>query len=60
MNLKFIHNDYMVAELINEYFEKTKIYKSKYIFNNKILSPYDVNSLYEVGLKDNSEINVEI
>ena len=55
-----IHNDYMVAELINEYFEKTKTYEGKFIFNNKILSPYDVNSLYEVGLKDNSEINVEI
>ena len=48
----------MVADLINEYLTKTKTKNATFKFCNKILSPTDISSLYEVGLKDNSEIIV--
>ena len=57
VNIKMDDKD-MVAELINEYFEKTKEKKRLFIFNKKELSPMDTNSLYEVGLKNNSVIYV--
>ena len=52
-------NDSMVAELINEYCEKTKTMKGTFYFNGTILSLMDTNCLYEVGLKNNSEIIVK-
>ena len=48
----------MVADLINEYMKKTNTNKGTFKFCNKILSPTDISTLYEVGLKDNSEIIV--
>ena len=48
----------MVADLINEYLTKTKTKNATFKFCNKILSPTDISSVYEVGLKDNSEIIV--
>ena len=49
----------MVAELINEYFVITNTYVGTFKFNELQLSPMDVTSLYEVGLKNNSEIIVQ-
>jgi len=49
----------MVAELINEYFEKTKLKKGTFKFNGNILNPMDVTLLGEAGFKNNSEITVE-
>ena len=51
--------DSKVAELINEYYEKTKTVKGTFYFNGTILSPMDTSCLYEVGLCDNSEIIVK-
>ena len=51
-------NDEMVAELIDKYMKKTNTKEGTFKFCNKILSPTDFSSLYEVGLKDNSEIIV--
>ena len=50
--------DEMVAELIDKYMKKTNTNKGTFKFCNKILLPTDISSLYEVGLKDNSEIIV--
>ena len=50
--------DDMVAELIDKYMIKTNTNKGTFKFCNKILLPTDISSLYEVGLKDNSEIIV--
>ena len=50
--------DEMVADLIDEYMRKTKTKNATFKFCNKILSPTDISSLCEVGLKDNSEIIV--
>ena len=55
VNIKMDDKD-IVAELINEYFEKTKEKNRTFIFNKEELSPMDTNSLYEVGLKNNSVI----
>ena len=52
-------NDSMVAELINEYYEKTKTEKGTFYFNDTILIQMDTSCLYEVGLCDNSEIIVK-
>ena len=49
----------MVAELINEYFERTKTKEGTFTFDGIILSPTDASSLYYVGLYDNSEIIVK-
>ena len=49
----------MVAELIYEYFEKTKTKTGTFNFYGIILEPFDTSLLYCVGLKDNSEIIVE-
>ena len=51
-------NDNMVAELLNEYFIKTNTEKGNFIFNGKTLSPSDTTTLFESGLKNNSEIIV--
>ena len=48
----------MVAELINEYYEKTKEKNKTFTFNNKKLPELDTNTLRETGLKNNSEIFV--
>ena len=53
-----MRNDNMVAELLDEYFIKTNIKEGKFIFNGNTLSPYDTNTLFEKGLKNNSEIFV--
>ena len=53
-----LSDEYMVAELIDEYFKKTNASNGKFTFNGQILSPTDPSSLYEVGLYDNSEIIV--
>ena len=58
VNIK-MDDSYMVAELINEYFEKTKEKNRTFIFNNEELSPMDASPLYEVGLKNNSVIFVQ-
>ena len=52
-------NNSMVAELINEYFEKTNEKTGIFNYNNSYLSPMDTSTLDEVGLKDNSEIIVK-
>ena len=57
VNIKMDDKD-MVGELINEYFEKTKVKNRTFIFNKEELSPMDTNSLYEVGLKNNSVVLV--
>ena len=51
-------NDEMVAELIDKYMKKTNTNKGTFKFCNNILLPTDISTLYEVGLKDNSEIIV--
>ena len=53
-----LSDEYMVAELIDEYFKKTNASNGKFTFNGQILSPTDPSSLYEIGLYDNSEIIV--
>ena len=53
-----MQNDNMVAELLNEYFIKTNTEKGNFIFNGKTLSPSDTTTLFESGLKNNSEIIV--
>ena len=50
--------DNMVAELIYEYFTKTNTKEGTFKFCDKILSPTAISSLYEIVLKDNSEIIV--
>ena len=57
INIK-MDSDSMVAELINEYFVKSGINSGSFKFNNKTLSPFDTETLYEIGLKNNSEIIV--
>ena len=58
VNIK-MHDMSMVAELINEYFVITNTYVGTFKFNELQLSPMDASSLYEVGLKNNSEIIVQ-
>ena len=53
-----MRDDEMVAELINEYFVRTNTENGNFKFNNRNLSYSDISLLYEVGLKDNSEIIV--
>ena len=53
-----MRDDEMVAELINEYFVRTNAETGIFKFNNRNLSYSDISLLYEVGLKDNSEIIV--
>ena len=53
-----MRDDDMVAELINEYFVRTNTENGNFKFNNRNLSYSDISLLYEVGLKDNSEIIV--
>ena len=53
-----MRDDEMVAELINEYFVRTNAVIGIFKFNNRNLSPGDTSSLWEIGLKDNSEIIV--
>ena len=48
----------MVAELIDEYFKKSNSKNGTFKFANNTLSPSDVSSLAEIGLKNNSEITV--
>ena len=48
-----------VAELINEYFEKTKTENGTFIFYYGILPHSDIITLSEVGLENNSEIIVK-
>ena len=48
----------MVAELINEYFVRTNTENGNFKFNNRNLSPVDTSLLWEIGLRDNSEIIV--
>ena len=50
--------DDMVAELLNEYFVKTGTKTGNFKFNGNILSPSDITSLADKGLKNNSEIIV--
>ena len=52
-------NNSMVAELINEYFEKTNEKTGIFNYNDSYLSSMDTSTLDEVGLKDNSEIIVK-
>ena len=68
LNIKFNKNGYiinikmdaeeMVAMLLNEYFIKSGTQKSNFKFNGKNLSPSDISSLAEVGLRNNSVIFV--
>ena len=58
VNIK-MHDMSMVAELINEYFVITNTYVGTFKFNELQLFPMDATSLYEVGLKNNSEIIVQ-
>ena len=53
-----MRDDDMVAELINEYFVRTNAENGIFKFNNRNLSPADTSTLWEIGLKDNSEIIV--
>ena len=53
-----MRDDEMVAELINEYFVRTNAGSGIFKFNNRNLSPGNTSSLWEIGLKDNSEIIV--
>ena len=53
-----MRDDEMVAELINEYLIRTNTKSGNFKFNNRNLSYSDISLLYEVGLKDNSEIIV--
>ena len=53
-----MRDDDMVAELINEYLVRTNTKSGNFKFNNRNLSYSDTSLLYEVGLKDNSEIIV--
>ena len=48
----------MIAELINEYFEKTHTNSGNFKYNNNNLSPNDTSTLAEAGLKNNAEITV--
>ena len=48
----------MVAELIDEYYRRTKTKDSIFKFNGNFLTPIDTRTLCEVGLQDNSEIKV--
>ena len=52
-------NTSMVAELIYEYLEKTKLKNGTFKFNGNELDPMDPTSLCDTELKDNSEIIVE-
>ena len=52
-------NDFMVAELIEEYWSRTRTIYCTFIFNNEILSPMDTSILSEAGLRNNSEIIVK-
>jgi len=54
-----MNNTSMVAELINEYLEKTKLKNGTFKFNGHILEEFDTTSLIDAGLKDNSEIIIE-
>ena len=68
INIKFNKNgeityikmseDNMVAELINEYLIRTNTKSGNFKFNNRNLSSVDTSSLWEIGLRDNSEIIV--
>ena len=51
-------NDNMVAELLNEYFIKTNTKNGNFNFNGYTLFPNDIATLFESGLKNNSEIIV--
>ena len=53
-----IDADDMVAELLNEYFVKTGTTTGNFKFNGNILSPSDITSLADKGLRNNSEIIV--
>ena len=53
-----LSDEYMVAELIDEYFKKSNTSEGKFTFNGQILTPMDTSCLFEVGLDDNSEIIV--
>ena len=48
----------MVAELINEYFEKTHTTAGTFKYKGNTLSPNDTSTLSEAGLRNNSEIIV--
>ena len=51
-------NDYMVAELIDQYYHKTNTSNGTFKYKSTILSPWDTQTLYEAGLQNNSEIIV--
>ena len=53
-----LSNYYMVAELIDEYYRRTKTKDSIFKFNGIILTPIDTRTLCKAGLVDNSEIKV--
>ena len=51
-------NDNKVGELLNEYFIKTNTKNGNFNFNGYTLFPNDIATLFESGLKNNSEIIV--
>ena len=48
----------MVAELLNEYFEKAHVTSGTFTHNGQALSPTDTSTLSEAGFKNNSEVTV--
>jgi hypothetical protein len=48
----------MVAEAINEYFEKTKTKAGTFKFNGQQLDPMDATSLADAGFNNGSEVTV--
>jgi len=48
----------MVAEAINEYFEKSKTKAGTFTFNGQQLNPMDATTLAEAGFKNGSQVTV--
>ena len=48
----------MVAEAINEYFEKSKTKAGTFTFNGQQLNPMDPTTLAEAGFKNGSQVTV--
>ena len=48
----------MVAELLNDYFEKENVKTGTFKFNNITLNPGDSGEIHEIGLKNGDIINV--
>ena len=47
-----------ICDLLNEYFVKQNVQDGKFFFNGQELSPMNMDSLAETGLKDGDIITV--